>query len=60
MNTYDSHAHFGLGQVLEAAGKQEDALHEFESGLRLDPSDLAAKAAAVRLRGNAAPQGIPR
>jgi tetratricopeptide (TPR) repeat protein len=60
MNTYDSHAHFGLGQVLEAAGKQEDALHEFESGLRLDPSDPTAKAAAVRLRGNAAPQGIPR
>jgi protein O-mannosyl-transferase len=60
LNTYDSHAHFGLGQVLEAAGKQEDALHEFESGLRLDPSDLAARAAAIRLRGNAAPQGIPR
>jgi Tfp pilus assembly protein PilF len=60
LNTYDSHAHFGLGQVLEAAGKQEDALHEFESGLRLDPSDLAARAAAVRLRGNVAPQGIPR
>jgi Tfp pilus assembly protein PilF len=60
LNTYDSHAHFGLGQVLEAAGKQEDALHEFESGLRLDPSDPAAKAAAIRLRGNAAPQGIPR
>jgi Tfp pilus assembly protein PilF len=60
LNTFDSHAHFGLGQVLEAAGKQEDALHEFESGLRLDPSDPAAKAAAARLRGNAAPQGIPR
>jgi tetratricopeptide (TPR) repeat protein len=60
LNTYDSHAHFGLGQVLEAAGKQEDALHEFESGLRLDPSDPVAKAAAIRLRGNAAPQGIPR
>jgi tetratricopeptide (TPR) repeat protein len=60
LNTYDSHAHFGLGQVLEAAGKQEEALHKFESGLRLDPSDPAAKAAAIRLRGNAAPQGIPR
>ena len=60
LNTYDSHAHFALGQLLEAAGKQEDALHEFESGLRLDPSDPTAKAAAIRLRGNAAPQGIPR
>jgi Tfp pilus assembly protein PilF len=60
LNTYDSHAHFGLGQVLEAAGKAEDALHEFESGLRLDPSDPAAKAAAIRLRGNAPPQTIPR
>jgi len=60
LNIYDSHAHFGLAQILEAAGKPDDALHEFESGLQLDPSDLAARAAAIRLRGNAPPQAIPR
>jgi tetratricopeptide (TPR) repeat protein len=60
LNIYDPLAHFGLGQVLEAAGKQEDALHEFETGLQLDPSDLAARAAAIRLRGNAPPLAMPR
>jgi protein O-mannosyl-transferase len=60
LNTFDPHAHFGLGQVLEAAGKTGDALHEFETGLELDPSDLSARAAAVRLRGNAPPLAIPR
>jgi tetratricopeptide (TPR) repeat protein len=60
MNTFDSHAHFGLGQVLEEAGKLNDALHEFETGLALDPSDTLAKAAAIRLRGEALPQAIPR
>ena len=60
LNVYDPHAHFGLAQVLEATGKPDDALHEFESGLQLDPSDLAARAAAIRLRGNAPPQAIPR
>jgi protein O-mannosyl-transferase len=60
LNAYDPHAHFGLGQVLEATGKHADALHEFEIGLQLDPSDLAARAAAIRLRGTAPPQALPR
>ena len=60
LNIYDPHAHFGLAQVLEATGKRDDALHEFESGLQLDPSDVAARAAAIRLRGNTPPQAIPR
>jgi len=60
LNIYDPHAHFGLGQVLESAGKPGDALHEFETGLQLDPTDPVAKAAAIRLRGHAPPQAIPR
>jgi tetratricopeptide (TPR) repeat protein len=60
INIYDSHAHFGLGQVLEDAGKPSDALREFEIGLALDPSDIPARAAAIRLRGGALPQAIPR
>jgi Tfp pilus assembly protein PilF len=60
LNIYDSHAHFGLGQVLMEAGKPGDALHEFETGLETDPADPDAKAAAIRLRGNAPPRAIPR
>jgi Tfp pilus assembly protein PilF len=55
MNPFDSHAHFGLGKILEAQGKPGDALYEIEHGLETDPSDAEAKAAAVRLRGNAPP-----
>jgi Tfp pilus assembly protein PilF len=60
MNTFDTHAHFGLGQILESAGKRDDALREFESGLALDPSDSVAKAAAIRLRDGAPPRAVPR
>lgn len=51
LNPFDSHAHIGLGQALEAGGYLKDALHEYESGLDMDPSDPVAKAAAIRLRG---------
>jgi tetratricopeptide (TPR) repeat protein len=59
LNPFDSHAHFGLGETLEAAGKPAEALREFERGLEMDPSDAEAKAAALRLRSaiSAAPPG---
>jgi Tfp pilus assembly protein PilF len=60
LDPFNSHAHFGLGQLLEATGKPDDALHEFESGLETDPTDRMAQAAALRLRGSAAPQSLPR
>jgi tetratricopeptide (TPR) repeat protein len=60
LDPFNSHAHFGLGQLLEATGKPDDALHEFESGLETDPTDRMAQAAAQRLRGNAPPQPLPR
>jgi len=47
-------------KLLEATGKPDDALHEFESGLETDPTDRMAQAAAQRLRGNAPPQPLPR
>jgi Tfp pilus assembly protein PilF len=59
LNPFNSHAHFGMGQLLEAAGKPDDALHEFESGLETDPTDRMAQLAAQRLRGNAPPP-LPR
>jgi Tfp pilus assembly protein PilF len=60
LDPFNSHAHFGLGQLLEAAGKPDDALHEFESGLETDPTDRMAQAAAQRLRGGPVPQPLPR
>jgi Flp pilus assembly protein TadD len=62
VNPFDSHAHFGLGQVLEAEGRPGDALHEIESGLAMDPSNPAGKAAAIRLRSGTPPSSsaLPR
>jgi tetratricopeptide (TPR) repeat protein len=58
VDVFDSDAHVGLGQVLESKGDQADALHEFEKGLEMDPSDKVAKAAALRLRGNISPKTV--
>jgi tetratricopeptide (TPR) repeat protein len=60
LDPFNSHAHFGLGHLLEAAGKPNDALREFESGLEMDPTDRMAKEATLRLRGGAPPQSLPR
>ncbi len=60
MNTFDSHAHFALGQLLEEDGRPGDALREIESGLQTDPNDAAAKMALVRLKGNSPDPAIPR
>jgi Tfp pilus assembly protein PilF len=58
-NAFDSHAHFGLGRVLEFTSRPAEALVEYENGLTMDPSDAAAKAAANRLLGGAsAPQTV--
>jgi len=53
MDAFNGDAHSGLGHVLEATGHPEEALHEYEKRLELDPTDVATKAAADRLRGSA-------
>jgi tetratricopeptide (TPR) repeat protein len=53
LDPFDSHAHIGLGQVLEFSGHPGDALHEYETGLEANPLDTMAKAAVVRLRAAA-------
>jgi len=60
LDPFNSHAHFGLGQLLEAKGRSGDALHEFETGMQIDPTDPIAKAATARLRGSLPPQSLPR
>jgi Flp pilus assembly protein TadD len=38
----DASVHFQLGRMLAIAGKNEDAVPEFEAGLKLDPADERA------------------
>ena len=52
VDPFDGHAHIGLGEVLESAGRPGDALREYQAGLQLDPSDPIAKAALIRICGN--------
>jgi tetratricopeptide (TPR) repeat protein len=47
---YDSKAHFELGHLLEARGRMEDAVKEYEQGLSLDPANADARSAVRRLR----------
>ena len=60
INPFDGHAHIGLGQVLEFTGHPGDALHEYESGLAMDPSNPIAKDAVIRIRGKAPSKEPPR
>ena len=60
LNIYDPHAHFGLAHVFELTGKTQDALHEYDSGLQLDPSDGDARNATARLHHDAPSDAIPR
>ena len=55
-NPFDTHAHFGLGAILEVTGRRAESLREYDSGLAMDPLDTAAKAAVVRLHGSATAQ----
>jgi len=52
VDPFDAHAHIGLGEVLESVGRPGDALHEYEAGLEVDPTDPIAKMAVVRISGN--------
>jgi Tfp pilus assembly protein PilF len=47
---YDSESHFELARVLEAEGRLDKALREYEVGLALEPGNAAAIAAAQRIR----------
>jgi Tfp pilus assembly protein PilF len=59
-NQFDTHAHFGLGRLLEFTGRPAEALREYESGLVMDPSDAEAKAARIRLVGSTSPKADAR
>ncbi|MBZ5564887.1 MAG: tetratricopeptide repeat protein [Acidobacteriia bacterium] len=50
LDSFDSHAHFGLARLAEAAGQNAEAVREYESGLVTDPRNAEALAALQRLK----------
>jgi Flp pilus assembly protein TadD len=50
LDAFDSPAHFGLGAVLEAEGRTNEALKEYGLGLQTDPRNPAALEALKRLK----------
>jgi Flp pilus assembly protein TadD len=46
----DSNAHFGLGYLYKAAGRNVEALSEYQAGLVGDPTNARALAAVQKLR----------
>jgi Flp pilus assembly protein TadD len=46
----DSNAHFGLGYLYKAAGRNAEALNEYQAGLVKDPTNERALAAVQDLR----------
>jgi tetratricopeptide (TPR) repeat protein len=50
LDTFDSRAHFGLGAVLEAEGRTNEALKEYVAGLQTDPRNAGALESVERLK----------
>jgi tetratricopeptide (TPR) repeat protein len=50
LDRFDSPAHFGLGAVLEAEGRNDEALKEYEAGLQTDPRNPVVLESVARLR----------
>jgi tetratricopeptide (TPR) repeat protein len=50
LDTFDSRAHFGLGAVLEAEGRTNEALKEYVAGLQTDPRNPGALESVERLK----------
>ena len=45
LNPFDSHAHFGLGELYRANGQVTEAIREYEAGLQTDPFNAQGLAA---------------
>ena len=57
LNEFDSHALFGLAGLCEAAGRKEEALRNYQAGIRVDPLNPEAQAALKRLQANSSSAG---
>ncbi|HZP01686.1 MAG TPA: tetratricopeptide repeat protein [Terriglobia bacterium] len=56
LDPYDSHARFALGKLYLAAGRNTDALREYQQGLLADPVNPDALAAIRMLKSLSSPQ----
>jgi Tfp pilus assembly protein PilF len=56
LDPYDSHARFVLGKLYVAAGRNADALREYQQGLLADPVNADALAAIRMLKSLSSPQ----
>jgi len=50
LDAFESRAHFGLGAVLEAEGRNTEAVQEYTAGLQTDPRNPTALEAVERLK----------
>jgi tetratricopeptide (TPR) repeat protein len=50
LDPFDSRAHFGLGAVLEAQGRTNEALNEYKAGFQTDPRNPVALESVKRLK----------
>ena len=50
LDPFDSRVHFGLGGALQAQGRTNEALKEYEAGLQTDPRNPVALEAVERLK----------
>jgi tetratricopeptide (TPR) repeat protein len=50
LESFDSYAHFHLGELYAARGDNTQAIHEYEAGLQTDPNNPAALAALAKLK----------
>jgi tetratricopeptide (TPR) repeat protein len=52
LEVFDSRGHFGLAAILEAQGRNAEALTEYRAGLNVDPLNQEAQAALKRITAN--------
>ena len=50
LDPLDSHAHFQLATLYDAAHRTSDALREYKAGLLMNPTNSEAQAAVTRLQ----------
>jgi tetratricopeptide (TPR) repeat protein len=50
LDEFDPQAHFGLAAILEAQGKEPEAVAEYRAGLNVDPLNQEAQAALKRIK----------
>jgi protein O-mannosyl-transferase len=52
LDSHDSEAHFGMAEVDASAGLDQEAIMQYEAGLRSDPKNALAQAALEKLKSN--------